>query len=151
MRHFFNRLTVSPMVPRLSLKPENRSEFQESNQAFKGIKDKVELQTVSWNNWYVQLDFFIFSIILMCDFSPLNPFQADIINDWDLTWDLYFNLVIIRAKFIKISWLFDWICFDCKMNWKKDVSETSKKNVQSLVDIFDKFIAENHKSEFSYD
>ena len=47
MRHFFNRLTVSPMVPRLSLKPENRSEFQESNQAFKGIKDKVELQTVS--------------------------------------------------------------------------------------------------------
>lgn len=41
------------MVPRLSLKPENRSEFQESNQAFKGIKDKVELQTVSWNNWYV--------------------------------------------------------------------------------------------------
>lgn len=87
----------------------------------------------------------------MCDFSPLNPFQADIINDWDLKWDLYFNLVIIRAKFIKISWLFDWICFDSKMNWKKDVSETSKKNVQSLVDIFDKFIAENHKSEFSYD
>lgn len=33
VRHFFNRLTaVSPMAPRMSLKPQNKSEFQDSNQ-----------------------------------------------------------------------------------------------------------------------
>lgn len=32
------------------------------------------------------------------------------------------------------------------LNWKENVNDSNKKNVQSLVDVFDKFINETHKS-----
>jgi hypothetical protein len=39
-RHFFTKLTVSPLAPDMSLKPENRSEFHDSNQALKALKEE---------------------------------------------------------------------------------------------------------------
>jgi hypothetical protein len=38
------------------------------------------------------------------------------------------------------------------MNWNKTkASDDSKKNIEGLIQSFDKFIEENHKSEYSYD